>query len=129
MSGVSLTLERGERVALVGESGCGKTTLALSIMRLLRPPARIVSGEIFLDGGDLLKLDEEEMRLARLDDVSLVTQSAMNSLNPVMRIETRSSTACRTTATKRARPSPRPGAPLWSTSGWTPMWRACIPTS
>jgi peptide/nickel transport system ATP-binding protein len=87
VSGVSLTLNAGERLALVGESGCGKTTLALAIMRLLRPPARIVQGEIWLDGRDLLKLNEEEMRLARLDEVSLVTQAAMNALNPVMRIE------------------------------------------
>ena len=87
VSGVDLTLNAGERLALVGESGCGKTTLAMAIMRLLRPPARIVEGEIWLDGRNLLSLSDEEMRLTRLAEVSLVTQAAMNALNPVMRIE------------------------------------------
>ncbi|MBX3013255.1 MAG: ABC transporter ATP-binding protein [Caldilineaceae bacterium] len=87
VSGVNLTLHKGERLALVGESGCGKTTLAMAIMRLTKPPARIVAGEILLNGRDLLRLNEEEMRLTRLNEVALVTQSAMNALNPVMRIE------------------------------------------
>ena len=84
---VSFTLQQGERLALVGESGCGKTTLGMALLKLTKPPGYIDDGEIVIDGRDLVPLDDEEMRLARLAEVALVTQSAMNALNPVMRIE------------------------------------------
>ncbi len=84
---VSFTLQQGERLALVGESGCGKTTLGMALMKLTKPPGYIDGGEILLDGRDLVPLNDEEMRLARLAEIALVTQSAMNALNPVMRIE------------------------------------------
>jgi oligopeptide/dipeptide ABC transporter ATP-binding protein len=83
---ITFDLRQGVRLGLVGESGCGKSTMAMGIMRLIRPPGRIAGGEIVLDGTDLTKLTEEEMRQARLRQVSLIPQGAMNSLNPVVRI-------------------------------------------
>src|SRR6266508_4584275 len=67
---VSFTLERGETLSMVGESGCGKSVTALSIMRLVSPPGRIVGGEIFFEGRDLLKLGEAEMRAIRGDQIA-----------------------------------------------------------
>jgi peptide/nickel transport system ATP-binding protein len=84
--GIGFDIAAGERVGLVGESGSGKTTAALALMRMIRPPGRIVAGMAHLDGTDLLALGPEEMRQARLKRVSYVPQGAMNALNPVLRI-------------------------------------------
>jgi peptide/nickel transport system ATP-binding protein/oligopeptide transport system ATP-binding protein len=83
VDGVSFHLDRGELLGLVGESGCGKSITALSIMRLIAPPGRIVGGEILFDGKDLLKLSDAEMREMRGDDIAMIFQDPMTSLNPV----------------------------------------------
>lgn len=86
VNGISFDIKRGERFGLVGESGSGKSTIALALLRMIRPPGKIVSGRVVLDGIDLLGLPPEEMRKARLAKIALVAQGAMNSLNPVVRV-------------------------------------------
>jgi peptide/nickel transport system ATP-binding protein/oligopeptide transport system ATP-binding protein len=87
VDGVDICLNEGDTLGIAGESGCGKTVLALSIMRLIpRPPGRIVSGRILFEGGDLLALSDEEMRRIRGKRISMIFQEPMTSLNPVFRI-------------------------------------------
>jgi oligopeptide/dipeptide ABC transporter ATP-binding protein len=87
VDGVSWDIQEGETVALVGESGCGKSVSALSVMQLVAPPAgRIEGGEILFKGRDLLKLTEEEMRHVRGREIAMVFQEPMTSLNPVLTI-------------------------------------------
>ncbi|HET9924486.1 MAG TPA: ABC transporter ATP-binding protein [Methylomirabilota bacterium] len=83
---VSFTVERGEVLGLVGESGCGKSVTSLSIMRLVPPPGRIAAGRILLDGEDLLVKDAEAMRQVRGARIGMVFQEPMTSLNPVFSI-------------------------------------------
>lgn len=87
VDGVSFSLQRGDRFGLVGESGSGKSTTALALLGAIKPPGRIVGGQMLLDGTDLLSLSDEEMRRVRLAEISMIPQGAMNSLNPVMRVK------------------------------------------
>lgn len=87
VNGLNMTLKRGETLGLVGETGAGKTTTALSILRLVpNPPGKIISGEIHFDGENLLELSEEEMRSIRGNKISMIFQDPMTSLNPVMTV-------------------------------------------
>ena len=87
VDGVSFALGRGETLAIVGESGCGKSVTALSLMRLVAdPPGRIIGGSVRLDGIDLLALDDAAMRGVRGNLISMIFQEPMTSLNPVMTI-------------------------------------------
>ncbi len=83
---VSFNVRRGEAVALVGESGCGKSVTALSIMRLVAPPGKITGGEVRFKGRNLASLSENEIRKVRGDDIAMVFQEPMTSLNPVFKI-------------------------------------------
>ena len=87
VDGVDFHVASGETLAIVGESGCGKSMTALSLMRLIPdPPGRIVSGSVMLGGRDLLQISEEEMRRVRGNEISMIFQEPMTSLNPVLTI-------------------------------------------
>ena len=87
VNGVSYTLNEGEALGLVGESGCGKSVSAMSLMRLIpTPPGKIVEGEVWFDGQDLLKLSDEGIRRIRGNDIAMIFQDPMTSLNPVLTV-------------------------------------------
>ena len=86
VDGVSISVRQGETLGLVGESGCGKSITALSIMRLLSRPGRVVAGRVNLDGRNLLELTDEEMEDVRGNDIAMIFQEPMTSLNPVFRV-------------------------------------------
>ena len=87
VNGISYTLKEGETLGVVGESGCGKTVHALSVLRLVPPPAgRIVAGQVMYQGYDLLQLPEEEVRQIRGREIAMIFQDPMTSLNPVLTV-------------------------------------------
>ena len=86
VDGVSFSIQRNERFGFIGESGCGKTTTMMAVLRLIKPPGKIENGRILVDGQNILEMDNEELRQTRWRKIALVPQGAMNSLNPVMRI-------------------------------------------
>lgn len=94
VDGVSFTLDYGQCLGLVGESGCGKTTTALSICQLLPKEGKIAGGEILLEGVDYAAMDDKEIRKHRWNDVSMVFQGAMNAFNPVKKVGWQIAEAC-----------------------------------
>ncbi len=87
VDGINYDLQEGETIGLVGESGCGKSVSALSLLRLIQsPPGRIVDGEVWFEGENLLKVDEDEIRHVRGNRIAMIFQEPMTSLNPVLTI-------------------------------------------
>jgi peptide/nickel transport system ATP-binding protein len=96
VDGVSFSLDKGRSLGLVGESGCGKTTIGMALMGLLPPNGSVTGGRIVLDGVEITALSEDEMRRVRWNEVAMIFQAAMNALNPVLRVSKQMIEAIRT---------------------------------
>jgi peptide/nickel transport system ATP-binding protein len=105
LDNVSFTLKAGEKLGMVGESGSGKSTLALAMMRMIKPPGRIEGGQVIVGDTDLMSLDQDGMRKARLSRIAYIPQGAMNSLNPVMKIGAQMMDAVKSHLPDEARPA------------------------
>jgi len=86
VSNISFGIEKNDTLGLIGESGCGKTTTAMGLLRMVQKPGKIVSGKVNLDGKDLVTLSDEDMRLCRGKEIAIVWQQAQNCLNPVLTV-------------------------------------------
>ena len=86
VDGISFSLKRGQSMGLVGESGCGKSSIAISLLKLLPDNGRLISGRVMLDGVDLVQMSETQIQKVRWNRISIVFQAAMNSLNPVYKV-------------------------------------------
>jgi peptide/nickel transport system ATP-binding protein len=86
VDGVSFRINENQTLGLIGESGCGKTTTAMAMMKFVKPPGAIVGGRILFDGSNILDMNDEQIRLLRGNDIAIVRQEAQNALNPVMTI-------------------------------------------
>jgi len=127
---INFNVDRGESLGLAGESGCGKTTIALSLMRLLPKAGRILKGEVLLDGVNLLGLSDAEMRQVRWRDMSIVFQGAMNALDPVFKIGEQIDEAIRTHEKNVSKEKSRDRRrSFWSWLGSTRKGLTVIPTS
>ena len=83
---IGFSIEKNKTLGLIGESGCGKTTTAMSLMKLIKPPGKIVGGSIRYMGNDIVPMTDEQIRRLRGKEISIVRQEAQNALNPVLTI-------------------------------------------
>ena len=125
VDGVSIAIQPGEVVGLAGESGSGKSTIAHAILRILHPPALITGGQVIFDGRDILEMDDAELGQFRWSKISIVFQSAMNALNPVMKIRDQLTDVCGSTACQNRRRTNAPSTfSTWlgsNRSAWMPI--------